>query len=609
MSPEPLKLAGNQSREDKHSTGDSQASYRLGGDFAQLQNATIMMVDDEPITMEVVQTFLEDAGYREFLLVDDSVQAMDRLREHRPDVLLLDVVMPEVSGFDILRFLRADDDFAHLPVIILTSSSDAATKLEALDLGATDFLSKPVDPSELALRVRNTLAAKAYQDQLAYYDILTNLPNRQLLHQRAEWMIEHARLEDSNAVLLHLAFGDFKRVTDTLGLKTGDEVLKQIAQRLQLNLQARDAGGHGDASGKGIGEAFRLGTADFCVLLQTIDDMAEAAVVGRRLMKLMKRPFDADGNEIYLTPSIGIAAFPDDAVDVAQLTRYAVGASSQAMENGGGRVHFYSAEMNEASLRRLQLEVDLRRAIEDREFRLAYQPKVDVATGAVVGAEALVRWYKDDEVLMPGDFIPVAEETGLILGISEWVLTEACRQLARWRDAGISTKVAINISTRQFYESDLLGVVSAALAKTGIDPADLTLEVTESLVMGRIEEAERTLQRLRKLGIRVSIDDFGTGYSSLSYLKRLSVDEVKIDRSFIIECAKSREDRALVTAVTFLAHKLGYQVCAEGVEEAAQLAFLQKIKCDLYQGYFCSKPVGPNELTAHLRQSGKPGRD
>ena len=277
MSPEPLKLAANQSREDKHSTGDSQASYRLGGDFAQLQNATIMMVDDEPITMEVVQTFLEDAGYREFLLVDDSVQAMDRLREHRPDVLLLDVVMPEVSGFDILRFLRADDDFAHLPVIILTSSSDAATKLEALDLGATDFLSKPVDPSELALRVRNTLAAKAYQDQLAYYDILTNLPNRQLLHQRAEWMIEHARLEDSNAVLLHLAFGDFKRVTDTLGLKTGDEVLKQIAQRLQLNLQARDAGERGDASGKGIGEAFRLGTADFCVLLQTIDDMAEAA--------------------------------------------------------------------------------------------------------------------------------------------------------------------------------------------------------------------------------------------------------------------------------------------------------------------------------------------
>ncbi|MGB5200363.1 MAG: EAL domain-containing protein [Sedimenticolaceae bacterium] len=606
MSPEPVKLAANVDREERPSTGDSDASYRLGGAFSELQHATIMMVDDEPITMEVVQTFLEDAGYREFLLVDDSLQAMDKLRKHRPDVLLLDVVMPEVSGFDILRFLRADEEFAHLPVIILTSSSDAATKLEALDLGATDFLSKPVDPSELALRVRNTLAAKAYQDQLAYYDILTNLPNRQLMQQRADWMIERARREDGNVVLLHLAFGDFKRVTDTLGLKTGDEVLKQIAQRLQLNLQARD---RGDINGKGVGEAFRLGTADFCVMLPTMDDMAEAAVVGRHLMKLMKLPFDAEGNDIYLTPSIGIAAFPDDSDDVAQLIRYAVGASSQAMENGGGRVHFYSAEMNEASLRRLQLELDLRRAIEDREFRLAYQPKVDVATGAIVGCEALVRWYKDDQVMMPGDFIPLAEETGLILGISEWVLSEACRQLARWRDAGISTKVAVNVSARQFYETDLLGLVSSAIAKAGIDPADLTLEVTESLVMGHIEEAERTLQRLRKLGIRVSIDDFGTGYSSLSYLKRLPVDEVKIDRSFIIECAKSREDRALVTAVTFLAHKLGYQVCAEGVEEAAQLAFLQKIKCDHYQGYFCSKPVGPNELTARLRQPDKPDSD
>ena len=609
MSPEPVKLAANVDREERPSTGDADASYRLGGAFSELQHATIMMVDDEPITMEVVQTFLEDAGYREFLLVDDSVQAMDQLRKHRPDVLLLDVVMPEVSGFDILRFLRADDEFAHLPVIILTSSSDAATKLEALDLGATDFLSKPVDPSELALRVRNTLAAKAYQDQLAFYDILTNLPNRQLLQQRAERMIERARREDGNVVLLHLAFGDVKRVTDTLGLKTGDEVLKQIAERLQLHLQAKDARDSSDINGKGIGEAFRMGTADFCVLLPTLDDMAEAAVIGRGLMKSMKLPFDADGNEIYLTPSIGIAAFPDDSDDVAQLIRYAVGASSQAMENGGGRVHFYSVEMNEVSLHRLQLEVDLRRGIEDREFRLAYQPKVDVATGAVVGAEALVRWYKDDAIMMPGDFIPAAEDTGLILGISEWVLTEACRQLARWRDAGISTRVAINVSTRQFYESDLLGLVSSALAKTGIDPADLTLEVTESLVMGNIEEAERTLQRLRKLGIRISIDDFGTGYSSLSYLKRLPVDEVKIDRSFIMECAKSREDRALVTAVTFLAHKLGYKVCAEGVEEAAQLAFLQKIKCDLYQGYFCSKPVGPNELTARLRQPGKPHSD
>ncbi len=450
MSPEPVKLAANVDREERPSTGDADASYRLGGAFSELQHATIMMVDDEPITMEVVQTFLEDAGYREFLLVDDSLQAMDKLRKHRPDVLLLDVVMPEVSGFDILKFLRADEEFAHLPVIILTSSSDAATKLEALDLGATDFLSKPVDPSELALRVRNTLAAKAYQDQLAYYDILTNLPNRQLLQQRADWMIERARREDGNVVLLHLAFGDLKRVTDTLGLKTGDEVLKQVAQRLLLNLQAKDATDRGDINGKGAGEAFRLGTADFCVLLPTMDDMAEAAVLGRRLMKLMKLPFDAEGNEIYLTPSIGIAAFPDDCDDVAQLIRYAVGASSQAMENGGSRVHFYSTEMNEASVRRLQLEVDLRRAIEDREFRLAYQPKVDVATGAIVGCEALVRWYKDDQVIMPGDFIrarrgdradPWDQRVGLERGLSAAGALAGCGYIHQGRHQRLGAAV------------------------------------------------------------------------------------------------------------------------------------------------------------------------
>ena len=204
----------------------------LGDDFEQRKNATIMLVDDEPSTMEVVLTFLEDAGYRNFVLVEDSTRAMEQLRDYRPDVLLLDVVMPEVSGFDILGMLRQEPEFAHMPVIILTSSSDAVTKLQALDQGATDFLSKPVDPSELALRVRNTLAAKAYQDQLAYYDLLTNLPNRRLFSERTAWSIDNAQRERTQVAVLHVAFEEFKRVTDTLGPKAGDEVLKQLSQRL-----------------------------------------------------------------------------------------------------------------------------------------------------------------------------------------------------------------------------------------------------------------------------------------------------------------------------------------------------------------------------------------
>ena len=571
--------------------------YKLGDDFEQMKNATIMMVDDEPITMEVVRTFLEDAGYRNFILVDDSTQAMDELRKHRPDVLLLDVVMPEVTGFDILGMLREEAEFAHMPVIILTSSSDAVTKLQALDQGATDFLSKPVDPSELALRVRNTLAAKAYQDQLAYYDILTNLPNRRLFADRVGWAIEKAQRDDGQVAILHVVFEEFKRVTDTLGPKIGDEVLKQLAQRLVENVRGSDAVSHDAADADSWIDVFALGGADFSILAPNVKNLTGAAVLGGRLIKAMAQPLNADGTEVYLNPSIGIAGYPDDGADAATLLKLAVAASAQVQN--GERLKFYSADMNQAALSRLRLEADLRRALENNEFRLLYQPKIQVSTGRVIGAEALVRWVREDgEIVSPLDFIPVAEETGLILEIGEIVFGEAFRQLASWREQGMDLSVSVNISPRQFFEGDLVAAVSSRLAEAGVDPAYLTLEVTESLLMDRVDLAIATLRELRKLGLGISIDDFGTGYSSLSYLKRFKVDEVKIDRAFLIDISKSREDRALVTAVTYLSHKLGARVCAEGVEDEAQLKFLRKVKCDEYQGFFCSRPVSPGAFEA-----------
>jgi diguanylate cyclase (GGDEF)-like protein len=571
--------------------------YKLGDDFEQMKNATIMMVDDEPITMEVVRTFLEDAGYRNFILVDDSTQAMDELRKHRPDVLLLDVVMPEVTGFDILGMLREEAEFAHMPVIILTSSSDAVTKLQALDQGATDFLSKPVDPSELALRVRNTLAAKAYQDQLAYYDILTNLPNRRLFADRVGWAIEKAQRDDGQVAILHVVFEEFKRVTDTLGPKIGDEVLKQLAQRLVENVRGSDAVSHDAADADSWIDVFALGGADFSILAPNVKNLTGAAVLGGRLIKAMAQPLNADGTEVYLNPSIGIAGYPDDGADAATLLKLAVAASAQVQN--GERLKFYSADMNQAALSRLRLEADLRRALENNEFRLLYQPKIQVSTGRVIGAEALVRWVREDgEIVSPLDFIPVAEETGLILEIGEIVFGEAFRQLASWREQGMDLSVSVNISPRQFFEGDLVAAVSSRLAEAGVDPAYLTLEVTESLLMDRVDLAIATLRELRKLGLGISIDDFGTGYSSLSYLKRFKVDEVKIDRAFLTDISKSREDRALVTAVTYLSHKLGARVCAEGVEDEAQLKFLRKVKCDEYQGFFCSRPVSPGAFEA-----------
>jgi diguanylate cyclase (GGDEF)-like protein len=593
-------LAADETAKDDAQTGGPAPSYKLGDDFEQMKNATIMMVDDEPITMEVVQTFLEDAGYRNFILVDDATQAVAQLRQHRPDVLLLDLVMPDVSGFDILSLLRQDSDFSHMPVIILTSSSDAVTKLQALDLGATDFLSKPVDPSELSLRVRNTLKAKAYQDQLAYYDILTNLPNRRLFQDRANWAINTAKREDGKVAVLHVAIADFKRVTDTLGPKAGDEVLKQLAQRMVENLRDSDSVSRNALDADAWMDVFSLGGADFSILAPSVKSLTSAAVIGRRIIKAIQEPLNADGTEVYLTPSIGIAGYPDDGRDAGSLLKLAVAASSQV--RNGELLQFYSSDMNQASLSRLRLEADLRRAVEKSEFRLLYQPKVQVTTGRIIGAEALIRWQQEGgKVVSPLDFIPVAEETGLILQIGERVLVEACRQVARWRDEGIDLNVSVNISARQFFEGDLLALVSSAMKEAEIEPSKLTLEVTESVLMDRVEVAIDILNKLRRLGLGISIDDFGTGYSSLSYLKRFDVDEVKIDRSFLVDVARSRKDRALVTAVTYLTHKLGARVCAEGVEDKAQLKFLNKVKCDEYQGYLCSRPISPGAFADLVR--------
>ncbi|ASJ75283.1 putative bifunctional diguanylate cyclase/phosphodiesterase [Granulosicoccus antarcticus] len=574
-------------------------AYRLRADFVNLQHATIMMVDDESITMRVLQSFLESAGYHEFILVDNSVTAMDVLRRRRPDILLLDVLMPEVSGFDILQALRQEDEFSHLPVIILTSSSDAATKLKALDLGATDFLSKPVDPSELALRVRNTLAAKAYQDQLAFYDPLTSLPNHHLFQDRLGWSISRAARDKGKLALLHIAFNDFKRVTDAFGPKVGDEVLKQLALRITENISAADVMRRKLEKCNDKIEVFRFGSADFNLLLPSIGAVAETGVIAKRIFETMRLPLDADGTQVYLVPSIGVAAYPDDADDSGSLLKVALGASSQSIAQGGGQLQFYSTEINERTLSRMRMEADLRRAIAEDEFKLLLQPKINLESGKIVGAEALIRWHDPVRGLIsPVEFIPVAEDTGLILPIGEWVLREACNTMMTWRKQGIDLKMSVNISARQFFQADLVALVRSVLDEHKFEPSRLVLEMTESILVDDVQTALVILAQLRSLGVQISIDDFGTGYSSLSYLKMFRADEVKIDRAFIRDVTTSREDQALVYAITYLGHEMGFTVCAEGVEDSEQRDYLHKIKCDEYQGFFFSKPVSHIEFSA-----------
>lgn len=575
--------------------------HELGCDSIPLTQAIIMMVDDEATTMEIMQTYLEDAGYGHFILVDDSSRAMGEIKEHRPDILLLDLVMPEITGFELLRQIRVDSRLKHLPVLILTSSSDAETKLQALDQGASDFLAKPVDPSELILRVRNTLAAKAYQNQLAYYDVLTNLPNRNLFLDRLDWFLGQAERQNENLIILHITLNQFKRVSNTFGPQVGDQVIMQIAERMSSCLRRSDVFSRGITEGSELDSLFRVGGDEFSLLCPAMAHTEDATKLASRILKIMEDPFNADGTEVHIWPSIGIASYPADARDLTTLIQCAVGASAQANASGQGAFHFYSSEMNTKSFERLKLEANLRHAIEGGQLLLHYQPKVDVKSGHITGVEALVRWQKPDGTyIFPDQFIPLAEETGLIVPLGEWVLKEACAQMARWQAQGMWIPVAVNLSAKQFHAGNLVQYVSDTLKDKDLDAQYLTLELTESLLMENPDHSVKILNQLMALGAKISMDDFGTGYSSLGYLKRFPLHELKIDRSFLKEVATNPEDKALVSAVIYLAHVFGLRVVAEGVEERDQLDILVSLGCDGYQGHFFSRPVKAEDLVSLL---------
>ncbi len=570
----------------------------LSANAANLLQARIMMVDDEPITMEVVQTFLEDAGYRHFMLVDDPRKALRILEEQRPDLLLLDLKMPEISGFDILQTLRADDRFRHLPVLILSSSSDNADKLRALDLGATDLLSKPVDPSELQLRVRNTLAAKAYMDQLAYYDPLTKLPNRYLFLEQLEWSLEGVKRSREKLALLSIELDQFDKISDRLGLYAGDDVLRDLAERILQVVRKPDLPDHFDLDDGTTASLFHIEGGVFSLILCRLQRERDAALVAKRLLEAVKQPMQIGQTELYLTASIGISTYPTEDVSSVALLQLASGARDHAKSNGGNMFQFSSRQINVKYQKRLSLEARLRKALEREEFVLHYQPKLDVATNTITGVEALLRWQIQDRGHVASDhFIPLAEETGLIVPIGEWVLTEACRQLEMMRQKGFAPiDMAVNLSPAQFQNAGMLRSFRDIITASRIDPRRLTLEVTEGVLLEDIDAKIDTMNRLRELGVRLAIDDFGTGYSSLSYLRRLPLDEIKIDRSFFVNLFEDTKSRALVSALIHLARSMRLIAVAEGVESEAQLRFLQHEACDQYQGYLFSPPRPMHEL-------------
>lgn len=560
-------------------------------------DSLIMMVDDEPILMAVIQEFLSEAGYKNFEAVEDSTQALDKLHEFQPDVLLLDLVMPEVDGFQILRSVRAHAETRHLPVIVLTSSSDAATKLKALELGATDFLAKPVDSSELVLRLRNTLTVKAYQDQLAFYDTLTGLPNRRLFMDRLKWALQHADRTHKSAAILNVNLDRFKNINDTLGPRIGDALLAQVASRLTDCIRMDAYISFSDRA-ELSSSVSRFGGDEFSIILHEITRVENAAYVARRLTQSMVDPFYIDEHEIFLTTSIGIAIYPEDGNEIDVLMKNVAVATETAKQNGRNNYQFYSKDLNARSEERLKLETDLRRAIDKGQLEIYYQPKIEGSSGRVSGMEALIRWHRTEHgTLSPSEFIPVAEQMGQIIVLGNWLFNEVCRQHREWMEDGIGPlKVSVNVSGHQFSDKDLCNSLQIVLTEHKMDAASLILEITESVLMGDVEGSIQTMHDIKALGLSLSIDDFGTGYSSLSYLKLFPIEELKIDRSFIMDLPDSKSDAAIVRAIIALADGLDLDLVAEGVETEQQLQFLYENGCETIQGFYYSKPLTADQF-------------
>jgi diguanylate cyclase len=582
-----------------HPAPDTSRVTGAGSLTNHLSNARILMIDDEPLMIDVVKAFLEEAGYGEVIGCDDPTQAFNVIAAERPDALLLDLMMPGINGFDVLEQVRATESLRYLPVIVLTAASDAATKLKVLGLGATDFLAKPVDSSELILRLRNTLAFKAYGDYLANYDGVTNLPNRSLFLKQLSLGLKQSQRDNKACALLHLNLDRFKQVNDHYGNRIGDAVLRGIAERLRECVRAKDGVGSISSDGE-VTPVARINGDEFTILLQGLDQIDSAAAATRRIQRHLSRPFMIEGKEIYIDVSIGIGAYPEDAREPEDLLHKAQAALSQAKSAGKNQFAFYAKALHQRSQSKVTLEQQLRGALERNEFILHFQPKFDTAL-RIVGAEALIRWQSPVLGLVPPDrFIPLAEELGLINSIGRWVLTRACAQAVYWFKRGHPIPVAVNVSSIQYEDPGLAGAVKSILKLTGLPPHLLTLELTEGALMRDAQKAIDTMAMFKALGVNLSLDDFGTGYSSLAYIQHLSLDELKLDRSFVKNLPQDYSSVAIVRSVISLVKGLSLSMVAEGVETQEQLDFLSNEGCDCFQGFFFSKPVPSEDWPALL---------
>ena len=565
----------------------------------------VLLVEDNPGDTRLLREMLnEQNSFKTQLTHLECMGAAEKfLAENAVDIILLDLGLPDARGLEAIRRTRAAAP--GIALVVLTGLDDESVAMQALQHGAQDYLIKgQIETRALLRALRYAIERKAMENAAlamaqhmahsAEHDFLTGLPNRMLLNDRIGQAIALARRHVKKAAVLFLDLDGFKHINDSLGHPVGDKLLQSIAKRLVDCIRGSDS-------------VSRQGGDEFVVLLLDLEHAENAAVTARRMLEAVAKPHYIDHHDLHITASIGVSVYPDDALDAEALIKNADTAMYQAKENGRRSFQFFKPAMNARAVERQSIEESLRRALERREFALHYQPKVNLKTAAIIGAEALLRWtHPTRGPVSPADFIPVAEDCGLILPIGNWVLQEACLQARVWVDAGLPlATMAVNISAVEFRDENFLKGIFAVLKETGLDPKSLELELTESVLMKHAASTAKILRSLRDSGIGVAVDDFGTGYSSLSYLQKFPVDAVKIDQSFVRQISTPGEDTTIVKAVIGMARGLKLRVIAEGVETLEEVAFLRAYRCEEAQGYYFSRPV-PAQQFAMLLKNGIP---
>jgi len=558
-----------------------------------LQQPHVLIVDDDASTRIVIRGIINEDGYN-IHDVENGQKALDYCQKNMPDLILMDALMPELDGFAASKAIIAMESSIKPTILMVTSLQDEDTLDKAFSAGATDFIMKPINATVLRRRVSRVLHS-GHIDQhihrLAYYDKLTSLPNRAFFIERCKNLLRSAKEHNSTIAVLFMDLDRFKMVNDLQGHEIGDALLKAFSERLESCVRSADI-------------VARLGGDEFTVVLNNVGNMDAVAKIAEKIIQVMVSPFSFNDQKTYMSTSIGIALYPKNGETINELMRFADTAMFSAKASGGGCYEFYKNGMETEITQQIELEAEIRNALENDEFVLHYQPQVDIHSNALTGLEALIRWHHPSRGLVPpGLFIPIAEKTGLISAIGTWVLNQACEQLRTWLDSGFDpVTISVNVSGGELTNSILLEKVAKALKDTKI-PADLLkLEITEDTLAGCNEQTTHYLQELRNLGVTLAIDDFGTGYSSLNYLKLFPVDTLKIDRSFVKDLPDDVNSAAIVSGIIAMGHSLKLKIVAEGIETAEQKLFLQKEGCDIMQGFYLSKPLPVDVLEGWIAE-------